>query len=280
MDTRGIVKEQIQAALSAGPLVSEVRYITVAGPEKSTYPCSKCRKLAHFEEGFEELTLQYLYDHCVQNGSEYVVYMHNKGSFHSSDLNMQLRQFLLSGVFSEQCLTKGANKSKQCDVCSSRFSPFPHPHMPGNMWAARCDYIARLRPPSSFAEEMDGFVNANQLSVPFVGDNGHRLGTGRYANECWVASHPDVEPCDVYDGSDFLWGYFDIPTKWSPSLQHGMRLDVSVYLDRLQAHYRAGNLSLKQLWQWRLLEWSALYNMSRPSASSWAWKMTGEGQQK
>lgn len=99
-----IVKEQMDvigssyaASYDDGKPVT-VYYNTIGrqGALNATYMhhvCSErnnflCVHMAHHNEGFEEKTLQPLYEHCHnQGGSDTrVVYMHNKGSFHESSM--------------------------------------------------------------------------------------------------------------------------------------------------------------------------------------------------
>ena len=65
------------------------------------------------------------------------------------------------------------------------------------MWLARCSYVKRLIAPPAFQKGMDAYWGAlgfdkggTLLGTPWVG-------TGRYAMEHWVHSHPLVRPCDV-----------------------------------------------------------------------------------
>ena len=65
------------------------------------------------------------------------------------------------------------------------------------MWLASCRYVAKLLPPPQFQKGMDTYWGALGF------DKGGRLmgtpwvGTGRFAMEHWVHSHPSVRPCDV-----------------------------------------------------------------------------------
>ena len=88
--------------------------------------------LQHGAEGSEFETLWYLWRHCQDHPTDKVVYLHSKGSFHPSETNNKLRRFLTRGALSQEC----ANAPSSCNVCSSRISPIPHPHMSGNMWLA------------------------------------------------------------------------------------------------------------------------------------------------
>ena len=56
------------------------------------------------------------------------------------------------GALSKECAMMPEDT---CNVCSSRFSPVPHPHTSGNMWLARCDYIKKLIDPLIFEAAMN-----------------------------------------------------------------------------------------------------------------------------
>lgn len=61
-----------------------------------------CIPLQYYEHAFEEVTLQDLYDYCVEYPNDLVYYVHNKGSYHPSKSNDRLRrsytQTLLDGA--------------------------------------------------------------------------------------------------------------------------------------------------------------------------------------
>ena len=134
--------------------------------------------------------------------STQVAYLHDKGSFRNvfsrkvKERQKRLRQALLRGLGSVGCVA-AITKTDTCDVCSTHFSALPHQHAKGNMWLARCSYVKRLIAPPAFQKGMDaywgrlGFDTGGRLmGTPWVG-------TGRFAMEHWVHSHPSVRPCDV-----------------------------------------------------------------------------------
>ncbi|MGK3752684.1 MAG: hypothetical protein ACI8RD_004989 [Bacillariaceae sp.] len=73
--------------------------------------------------GTEMITLRSLWKYCKKNPYEKVVYLHSKGSSRNSSANEDLRKFLTIGALSEEC----SKLPQTCNVCSSRFSPLPHP---------------------------------------------------------------------------------------------------------------------------------------------------------
>jgi hypothetical protein len=102
----------------------------------------KCQHMEHFDRGFEEVTLNKLYDYCQDDESDddrashIVAYVHNKGSHHpggywDAETQAQVRQdcWRRSGTaaaVSELCL-KPANDD--CNVCSLLWTPVPWQHV-------------------------------------------------------------------------------------------------------------------------------------------------------
>ena len=156
----------------------------------------------HYNAGGEDITLHQVWEYCKANNynNVKVVYMHSKGSYHPNESNHKLRNFVTRGALSSEC----ANIPDTCNVCSSRMSPLPHPHTSGNMWLARCDYIAKLIDPLSLTE--------GKLPTKYQEDNPCK-GRGRYLGEHWVHSHPSVQPCDLYPGKEFTWAHLRVPPR-------------------------------------------------------------------
>ena len=83
-----IVKEQLRDRAQQKPLRDATVYYTKIGSTNATFPpCESCVELASLETGNEVVTLQKLYEYCMdsekKNLSKRVIYIHNKGtSFH------------------------------------------------------------------------------------------------------------------------------------------------------------------------------------------------------
>jgi hypothetical protein len=216
-----IVREQLSMAKSSAAFgtVRRFNYVFV-GPSKSSVPallnCSACHQLEHRPSGNEVLTLQHVFEHCAQNPTGRVLYMHNKGSFHSTPENKVFRRFLTKGIWSDAC----QNMPLACSACASRFSPLPLHHFPGNMWVARCEYISRLIPPLKMEAAIERVANM-RAAVRWrdLVKNPVILGRGRFSSEHWLSSHPSLVPCDVYNRTDYLWGdsVDHIPKEWKGS---------------------------------------------------------------
>lgn len=212
-------------------------------------------RLQHDEEGNEVGTLKLLWDHCQNSDTtnQTVVYLHNKGSLHPTKANDLLRKWLTRAALSKEC----SNMPLSCNVCSWRFSPLPHPHTGGNMWAARCSYIQKLIEPTQFQKKMA------QL---YRGGNNPFIGTGRFAAEHWVHSHPTIQACDL-STSAFTWAYRRIPSDGDDfKLEAGPRYDYKTF-DIKNWQNKADFVNFEHRWA----EYKFLYNETPPS--SWfGWK--------
>ena len=142
--------------------------------------------LGHRPRGTELVTLHSLWEFCKNNiGVEKVVYLHSKGSSRKTKANEDLRKFITKGALSAECASVDP---ATCNVCSSRFSPVPHPHTSGNMWLARCDYVRRLFNPLEFEERMHEFTTNCTPKGRESCD-----GRLRFSAEHWINSHPTVK---------------------------------------------------------------------------------------
>lgn len=210
--------------------------------------------IQHDEKGSEIETLRLLRHHCLDNkhAGDVVVYIHNKGSYHPSEENTLLRRWLTTAALSRDC----SNMPPYCNVCSFRMSPLPHPHTPGNMWSAKCNYIKNLLDPVDFQLKMKQFFDTGGMQ-----ENPWEIGTDRFAAEHWVHSHPKVDACDL-SSSSFLVGYGGLP-----SVEHEMKLVRAPRYDRNT--YTFGNYNEAKSKRFfhayhRLEEYKFLYNETPP----------------
>ena len=134
-------------------------------------------------------------------------------------------------------------------------SPLPHPHTSGNMWLARCDYVAKLVDPNAKEE--------GKLHISFNIDDSQK-GFGRYFFEHWIHSHPSVMTCNLYPGKEFTWEYNNIPdANFSMDLQMAPRFDINVYK-------KWGNEGTSV--DHRMWKYEKLYNITTLDDSWWGWK--------
>ena len=197
----------------------------------------KCHQIKAAEKGDEVVTIQALYEYCLQNKDDRVVYMHSKGSFTPTKANDRLRSFLMEAILSDECLNMPNDGS--CSTCSTQFQPLPFFSYVGNMLVAECSYIEKLIPPKDFEKAkrhvVDTLLNATSPSLSALstntpnhprayvtkiegGDNPIEFhfrtkrvyqiqreswtGTRRYAMEHYFLSHPDAKPCEVFSEMD------------------------------------------------------------------------------
>lgn len=215
--------------------------------------------LTHQKEGSEMITLHSLWKFCKTNRDRKVVYLHSKGSFHAKRDNDLLRNFMTLGALSKEC----ANLPSSCNVCSSRFSPFPHPHPPGNMFLARCDYVAKLIDPAEFPQRMNDVPGVHNETVEW------KYGSGRFSSEHWIGSAPSMKPCDLYTSARYTWGYDGLPETVDVvhdfELQPAPRFHMAAFRMRKKIGYWATRLH-------RIEEYRVLYNET-PDESWWGWNV-------
>ena len=221
----------------------------------------------HNDTGWEKETLRLLWDYChavnpnTNKSDDTVVYIHNKGSFHPNDKNDLMRRWLTQAALSEDC----ANMPPFCNVCSFRMSPLPHPHTPGNMWSAKCDYVKKLMDPVEFEQRMDEYYHVRNLEKE--GFQPYQIGTGRFAAEHWVHSHPSVAACDL-STSDYVLGYVGLPqTRHEMRLMRAPRYERDVYVVNPREAYWMNIFRSSKRWFQvgaRLDEYKFLYNETPP----------------
>eukprot|EP00438_Fugacium_kawagutii_P023975 Skav204020 [mRNA] locus=scaffold229:34736:35791:+ [translate_table: standard] len=244
----------------------------------------------HVNSSGEERTLHQLWSFCRSSNPSHVVsYLHSKGSFHRKKGQKEWREYLTAGVLSEECLSLRSSGAQECNVCSSRMSPLPHPHTPGNMWTARCDYVSKLLDPLLFPLKMQRWKDQTgpkleiwqglNCTVKKATTRQSCLGLGRYALEHWLYSHPDVLPCDLDPSINWMWG----PPNSSQAqammafikkpkvLQPAPRFDLATYKDFGSRCCKFG-LNMGQ----RLDEYEFLYQL-RPPPTWWGWDFLEPG---
>ena len=117
------------------------------------HPRLVCQLNQHYNQAEESVTLQDVYQFChtdyAINSETRVVYIHSKGSYHSSAKNDNWRRELTRSLLHPDCLQP---PDSQCDVCGVQFYTHFAFIFPGNMWTAKCSYIWKLLPPTKGGE--------------------------------------------------------------------------------------------------------------------------------
>ncbi|KAL3780466.1 hypothetical protein ACHAWO_011789 [Cyclotella atomus] len=246
-NARDIVSEQMQHIMPEHRV-----FVRSIGAQ---FPIENATRIQHDQEGSEFETLGILWNYCHDSPhaeNDTVVYIHNKGSFHPSKVNTMFRRFITPGALSREC----SEMPPECNICSFRFSPLPHPHSPGNMWAARCNYIKLLLDPNKFEWEMERFYNISKMK-----EYSAAIGTGRYAAEHWVHSHPAVSPCDLSTGH-YAWGYKGIATA-EYKLEQAPRYNKTMFMVYSGREYWVESIRWLHVGH-RLKEYIFLYNQTPP----------------
>jgi hypothetical protein len=294
--TLSIVQEQMaqvgQSYANADANKNVVVYYTTIGLSTALSPTAmdlicatnqiRCVHKQHYDTGFEERTLQNLYDYCrdssdTATASTRVIYMHNKGSYQwHAGINDKWRRHLTTAVTSQQCLEPSAAES--CNVCGLLFHPMFLLIFPGNFFATDCPYVQKLIPPVNFAPKLAAVLqqrnalqeqnDAYRYIFPTNDTDVAKYASGRYAATHWIASHPAVEPCDLTDQDLKTW-FVDRPTALRDFRWSLLPRNASARQDTIRSQQRnilGGNL----------FKWIELYNET-PPANSWAWKWFPDG---
>lgn len=123
--------------MSSGGVNASNRIAHIIDNVCSQYEGIMCRHVKHHNNGYEEVTLNELYDYCNESGhrSHRVAYAHNKGSLHPDgwlDPEVgQIRQDVwrrhgTAAAISEMCLRPVDN---DCNVCGLLWTPIPFQHV-------------------------------------------------------------------------------------------------------------------------------------------------------
>ena len=237
--------------------------VTVSDLNLSSELQQRTNLMAHYAQGWEDLTLHDLWSFCREKDTDpdqLVVYLHSKGSYNERrGKNAKKRAYLTKGALSQECL----QMPKDCNICSTRMTPIPYAQTPGNMWAARCGYVAKLKDPRNFDKDM--------LDVPYgqLTELELCVGSNRFAFEHWVQSHPDAAPCDL-DTNVKYPGWGPVPSSsFSKELKKAPRFDLSIYVSAVWKKSECAGWG--QTLQGRLAEYRVLYG-TEPSADWWGWK--------
>jgi hypothetical protein len=216
--------------------------------------------LEHHTTASEHVTLHSLWDYCQSHPQDKVVYLHSKGSLRVTRSNDRLRQLSTLGALSDECATHTDNIVS--NLCSYRISPFPHPHVPGNMWLAHCSYVKNLLEPNIFQEQMNTVRQRLEVK-PHVRPS--FIGNGRYSAEHWIHTHPSAKPSDLYTNSEYSWGY-NITKEHYEEGDFEWKLAPRYGIDHWP---QAGRTRFSDLTH-RLKEFRLLYNIT-PEKDWWGW---------
>ena len=264
-------------------------------PECARHTNIHCVHEAHYRHGYELRTLLKLYQYCTDPGtgpSATVLYMHSKGTFHDTKDQKIWRALMLQSIASLECMQ--SVHSHQCDACGLLFGTHWAPIFPGNFFASSCEYVQKLVvPDSSLEEQMESISrnvqnNRSMHSFQFMyPPQPWNMGTGRYAAEHWIGSHPSLRPCDMSPRSNlrdlFSNYYTNISLQWSMAPRFPYSSDRFLSPRRLSHLLAPHRLERRKVEYFmlagRLHQYQVLYHgISIPPATSWIWKWYPDGE--
>lgn len=149
--------------------------------------------------GYEEDTLDSLYEFCRSHPASNVLYFHDKGSFHFNAVNEAFREMLDCFVLTPHCIPA----LKDHDICGWRISPTPVVHFSGNYWWATCRHISSLVHPSSWRNNAT-FAEVSKKLSPCMNHE------ERYFAEQWIGTAPAFKAADCMPAAvdtSYIWGY-------------------------------------------------------------------------
>lgn len=295
-----IFDEQIKdiAELLAGSQDVHVHYTTVGSSNATKRQCPdniRCVHLGHHDSGYEYLTLEALHEFCHSNPDEMALYLHSKGSFHSSDLDENYhgpnqkvwRQQMLRAISSQEC--RNAIGNGQCDACGLLFMTPWAPLFPGNFFAASCDYINKLVKPNLelgtiFSDiQEEGSVLGLQFTL--YDPEPWNTGADRFAFEQWIGTHPSLRPCDMAELPhllDVTHGIYNgvYEQKFSTAPHFPLDSDWYTRPDTLSDLLTPESTNQRRkeyfLLPGLLLKYYTLYR-KYPDSESWVWKWYPDG---
>lgn len=295
-----VMEQQFQQIRRLAPN-STIHFTTIAynGTEAILSLCETyhltCRHLQHYNDGFETVTLAHLHKFCSQESNAIVTYLHPKGSHSARPDQTAWRTLLTEAALSSHCLSAVRHETFQCNICVLTFY-WIWAHLPaGNIWSARCDYIAQLMDPFQYLDAATQLVtvekrlrSTGQVKFTLVNDSQPLNFVGRYADEHWLTQHPDIRPCDCSNGWDIKHGFLtkrmigpaDFVLRRAPTVEQ----PPNVWHRRrnfIDAKRLIRNNTDRQLREYFFLaghieSWLALYN-NTPPADSWVWKWYPHG---
>lgn len=241
----------------------------------------------YLKQGYEIDTLSRLYEYCQANTNGKAIYIHNKGSFHPSLTNMRWRRAMLDAVTDRSCVSA----DNACNVCGLQFAAPPRMFsllFPGNFFVASCSYVNQLYHPKPFYDEMVKlhermrlWIRQGRLNCYLKARKPWNIGSGRYTPEHWIASHPNVSPCDLSTHVDYWYwrkhNHSRDEFQWSmfprPGLNNTLEFDGQGVLMQNNPDLRLREYFLLPGLFFR---WLHLYNATPPD-DSWIWKWFPDG---
>ena len=260
---------------------------------RKLHPDLECKQVGFYEQASEAVTLQDIHDFCRQtdtNEGTRVTYIHSKGSYHQTLVNMNWRREMTNSVLHPDCQYPPDDR---CDVCGSSFYTRFSTIYPGNMWTAKCSYVRNLLSPREGGEYDDKKIESvakflkyrlwGKLHSTLLEDRIDYFGLGRYRLEHWIGSHSSIRPCELHRQNvtfelmvtgqikpeHYEWGMGPRREEVVDEIVDATnRLKTDEDAQFREYYYLPGNL----------IKWFTLYGSKGvPSPKSWAWSFFPAG---
>ena len=298
-----VVREQVRQLNRAPTFSSRYRgstlyYNTIGNGTEATQHlmnrlCTnlRCEHMHHYDEGFEDVTLNKLHEYCESHESATVVYLHSKGSFHNKgdNRNEMWRRHMTDAVAREECLSP---PNESCNLCGHQYLPLWTSFIPGNFFVTKCSYVRKLLRPSDYGRKMETVAEEAHI---LRGDKILRMnlydpnpegamGVGRYSSEHWVGSHPSVVPCDLSQTYKYLY-WVRARRNTTATFEYAMapRFGIEEPWFRIQKQEFVLKNRVPRLREYFLLagflfKWYSLYGEVPPD-DSWIWRWFPDGKE-
>lgn len=238
-----------------------------------------CRHMAHYEQGFEEITLQDAYRFCRQYPDRHIIYLHNKGSYNGGKRREKWRRHMTRAITDKLCL----DRMDQCSTCGLLFQPIWTLFYPGNFFVAQCEYVQQLIAPNEFAVHTEAMLakRPREIRGTIFAEKRDTRGEARFATEHWIGSHPSIVPCHLSTHADLrVWmdrpkvpfqfmtaSELPLASKWILS---DMQRTQKVLQDK-SSRSRDAYLLAGLLWKWQS------FYQQYPPMDSWIWDYFPDG---
>jgi hypothetical protein len=240
-----------------------------------------CVHMAHYQRGFEEITLQDAYQFCQKFPDRQMIYLHNKGSYNGGKRREKWRRHMTRAITDKLCLDRITDQ--QCSTCGLLFQPVWTLFYPGNFFTARCDYVQQLIAPNEFEARTDAMLaqRPKEIRGAIFAEKRDTRGEDRFATEHWIGSHPSIQPCHLSTHADLtVWldkpklpfrfmTATDLPldSKWILSDLTRTKTILQDKSSRMRDAYLLAGL----LWKWQS------FYQQYPAENSWIWKYFPDG---
>lgn len=244
----------------------------------------KCRFLGAFNDAYEGESLRLLHRYCTLSPEGRVSYIHTMPppQLRMKGNNDDLVYSLTKAALSKDCVN--SVQDNKCNVCGLIFYNLWTHFFPGNMFTADCNYVRKLDAPQLFEIRMNQFIRAllmmklrNIVVTNMFPTSPDTLGLARHSLEYWIASHPELIPCDLStEGLSFWSKQRHNEFHWGLAPRHIEEAPFGVKFPRNVFAHDSQRLREYSLLPGHILRWNFFYGKT-PEPFSWQWFAAPDG---